>query len=526
MGFGRILIANRGEIAIRIARAARDLGIESVSVYSDDDSESLHVMSADISCCLEGAGVAAYLNGQGVVDAARESGCDAIHPGYGFLSENAGFSRLCSENGITFIGPDVDHLELFGDKGRARKAAVDAGVPVLRGIDRAITLEEAEEFFDSVEDGSGVMLKAVAGGGGRGSRAVTEKKDLERSFRRCKSEAKNAFGNDEIYVEEFIPKARHIEVQVVSDRKGGVTHLWDRECSVQRRFQKVVEIAPVPNLSDDIRKKIIDASISLARHVGYSNIGTFEFLVRVSESNEAGSFAFIETNARLQVEHTVTEVVTGVDVVQTQIQLAEGESLSAIGLDSQEMINTRGFAIQTRVNMETLSPSGNLRPSGGMLISYDPPTGPGVRTDGFGYSGYTTNSLFDSLLAKVIAYSPSPQFERAVGKSLSSLSEFRIEGVDTNIGFLKNVLNHPDFMDGSVHTRWVDENLKTLAVVDESDEDRRWVETTLQSQVESQSSPLTGTAPAQGDAGDARAFKERSMAAAVTFAILSKQHNN
>ena len=269
-----------------------------------------------------------------------------------------------------------------------------------------------------------------------------------------------------------------------SDRKGGVTHLWDRECSVQRRFQKVVEIAPVPNLSDDIRKKIIDASISLARHVGYSNIGTFEFLVRVSESNEAGSFAFIETNARLQVEHTVTEVVTGVDVVQTQIQLAQGESLSDIGLDSQETINPRGFAIQTRVNMETLSPSGNLRPSSGMLISYDPPTGPGVRTDGFGYSGYTTNSLFDSLLAKVISYSSSPQFERAVGKSLSSLSEFRIEGVDTNIGFLKNVLNHPDFMDGSVHTRWVDENLKTLAVVDELDGDRRWIETKLQPQVE------------------------------------------
>ena len=205
-----------------------------------------------------------------------------------------------------------------------RSAAIDAGVPVLRGIDRSITLEEAEEFFDSVEDGSGVMLKAVAGGGGRGSRAVVEKKDLERSFRRCKSEAKNAFGNDDIYVEEFIPRARHIEVQVVSDGKGGVAHLWDRECSVQRRFQKVVEIAPVPNLSDEIRKEIIDASVSLARHVGYSNIGTFEFLVRVSESGEAGSFAFIETNARLQVEHTVTEVVTGVDVVQTEIAVGEG----------------------------------------------------------------------------------------------------------------------------------------------------------------------------------------------------------
>ena len=502
MEFGRILVANRGEIAIRIARAIRDLGIESVAIYSDDDSESLHVMCTDDSYRLEGAGVAAYLNAQGVVDAAKEKGCDAIHPGYGFLSENAEFSRLCEENGIVFIGPDVEHLELFGDKGRARKAAIDAGVPVLRGIDRSITLEEAEEFFDSVEDGSGVMLKAVAGGGGRGSRAVVDKKDLERSFRRCKSEAKNAFGNDDIYVEEFIPRARHIEVQVVSDGKGGVAHLWDRECSVQRRFQKVVEIAPVPNLSDDIRKDIIDASIRLARHVGYSNIGTFEFLVRVSESNEASSFAFIETNARLQVEHTVTEVVTGVDVVQSQIRIAQGESLSDIGLDSQDLINTRGFAIQTRVNMETISPSGNLRPSGGMLISYDPPTGPGVRTDGFGYSGYTTNSLFDSLLAKVIAYSSSPQFERAVSKSLSSLSEFRIEGVDTNIGFLRNVLNHPDFMDGSVHTRWVDENLKTLAVVDESDKDRRWVETRAQPKPDSQSSPLTGTAPAQVDAGD------------------------
>ena len=459
----KLLIANRGEIAIRVARAAADLGIPSVAVYSQDDAASLHVRLADEAHGLAGVGAAAYLDEEAVVEAALATGCDAVHPGYGFLSERASFAERCADAGIVFVGPKVEHLSLFGDKGRARAAAVDAGVPVLKGFDRAVSLQEARAFFDSLGGGA-MIVKAVAGGGGRGTRVVQEADEVESAWQRCQSEAKAAFGVADVYVEEFLPRARHIEVQVLGDAAGNVAHLGERECSVQRRHQKVVEVAPAPAFDDDLRARIIDSAVQFAERQGYASLGTFEFLVDASESPGERPFVFIETNARLQVEHTVTEEVTGVDIVQAQIRLAQGATLAELGLDDPAIARPRGYAIQARVNMETLGEDGSVRPAGGELAVYEAPNGPGVRTDGFGYAGYSTSTAFDSLLAKVIGHSPLPDFEAAVARTRRALSEFRIEGVGTNIPFLNNVLQHEDFLAGEVTTRWVDENLHHLAV--------------------------------------------------------------
>ena len=456
----KLLIANRGEIAIRIARAAADLGLPTVAVYGEDDARSLHLRVADETRKLPGQGAAAYLNAEAIVAAAKDSRCDAIHPGYGFLAERGDFARACAEAGLTFVGPDVRHLDLFGDKARAREAAVAAGVPVIRGLNHAVTLVEAQAFFASLGAGGAMIIKALAGGGGRGTRAMFSVRELDSAFARCQSEAAAAFGRPEVYVEEFIPRARHVEIQILGDRTGEIAHLGERECSIQRRFQKIVEIAPAPALDDGLRRQMTDAAVRFAKSVEYTNLGTFEFLVDVSGRPGVQPFVFIEANARLQVEHTVTEAVTGVDLVQTQIRLALGATLRELELD--KTIEPRGFAIQTRVNMETIGPDGTVRPGGGTLTVYEAPNGPGVRTDGFGYAGYRTSSAFDSLLAKVIVHAPN--FPAAVGKSARALSEFRLEGVGTNISFLRNILAHPDFAAGTVHTRWVDENIAGLAV--------------------------------------------------------------
>ncbi len=460
--FNALLIANRGEIAIRIARAAADLGIRTVAVYSEDDDASLHTRVADEAHSLAGLGAPAYLNEEGMVEAAKASGCDAIHPGYGFLAERASFARRCEAAGIAFVGPKPAHLELFGDKGRARAAAIAADVPVVEGLDRAVSLQEAKDFFASL-DGGAMIVKAVAGGGGRGTRIVADADELESAFERCQSEAKAAFGLPDVYVERFLAQARHVEVQILGDSQGNVAHLGERECSVQRRHQKVVEIAPAPALADDLRASIIDAAVRFAHRERYENLGTFEFLVDAS-GNGGEPFVFIETNARLQVEHTVTEEVTGVDIVQSQLRLAAGASLSELGLDDSAVATPRGHAIQARVNMETLGKDGTVRPSSGTLDAYEAPNGPGVRTDGFGYAGYRTSTAFDSLLAKVIAHSPANDFAAAISRATRALSEFRLEGVGTNIPFLLNVLGHADFAAGRVHTRWVDEHLAELAV--------------------------------------------------------------
>ncbi len=463
MRLTKLLIANRGEIAIRIARAAADLGLPSVAAYSEDDAQSLHVRVADEAVALVGKGPRAYLDGAAVIAAATSMGCDAVHPGYGFLAERADFARACAEAGLRFVGPSPDHLDLFGDKARARAAAVAAGVPVLRGLDHAVSLEEARDFFEALSPGGAMIIKAVAGGGGRGTRAVSEVGEIESAYQRCRSEAKAAFGRDDVYVEAFIPRARHIEVQIVGDGSGAVVHLGERECSVQRRFQKVIEIAPAPHLDEALRQAIIAAAVRFAGSTGYDNLGTFEFLVDFSGRAGAQPFVFIEANARLQVEHTVTEEVTGVDLVQIQLRLAAGATLADLGLDVPGVATPRGYAIQVRVNMETLGPDGVFRPGGGTLAAYDPPNGPGVRTDGFGYAGYRTSGAFDSLLAKVIVHTRSRDFADAAGRTARALSEFRLQGVGTNIPFLQNILGHPDFVLGRVHTRWVDDKLMELA---------------------------------------------------------------
>ena len=459
MPFDALLIANRGEIAIRIARAATDLGVRAVAVYSEDDAESLHRRVADEAHALAAAGAAAYLDEEAIVAAAKAAGCDAIHPGYGFLAERASLARRCAEAGIVFVGPKAAHLELFGDKGRARAAAVAADVPVLAGCNSAVSLDEAKQFFAGLGDGA-MIIKAVAGGGGRGTRIVSNEGEIESAYERCRSEAKAAFGVADVYVEQFLPRARHVEVQILGDREGNVTHLGERECSVQRRHQKVVEVAPAPALDDDLRAAIVAAAVRFAEREGYENLGTFEFLVDASGSGNQ-QFVFIETNARLQVEHTVTEEVTGVDIVQSQIRLAGGATLPQLGLE--QPIKPRGYAIQTRVNMETFGEDGAVRPASGTLTAYEAPNGPGVRTDGFGYAGYRTSTAFDSLLAKVIAHSPADDFQAAISRASRALSEFRVEGVATNIPFLRNVLGHDDFATGGVHARWVDEHLAELA---------------------------------------------------------------
>lgn len=457
MSFSGVLIANRGEIAIRITRAAQDLGLRAVAVFSADDEASLHTKVADEAIALEGIGARAYLDIAGIIAAAKAADCDAIHPGYGFLSEQAEFATQCAKAGITFIGPAPEHLSLFGDKARARAAAVASDVPVLQGIDRPVTLAEAESFFDAHPQG--IIIKALAGGGGRGTRAVTNKADLPDAFTRCQSEARAAFGIEDVYVEVFMQQARHIEVQIIGDALGNIAHFGERECSAQRRNQKVVEIAPAPALAPALRDRIIDAAVRFAAAEGYQSLGTFEFLL--DTAGESDAFVFIEANARLQVEHTVTEEVTGVDLVQSQIRVAAGASLDELGL--AEGAQPRGYAIQARVNMETLKTDGTVMPASGTLTAYEPPSGPGVRTDGFGYTGYQTSTAFDSLLAKVIVSNKAPDFSAVCAKAVRTLAEFRIEGLDANTGFLQNIIDHPDFIAGAIHTRWVDEQMQHLA---------------------------------------------------------------
>lgn len=457
--FDRILIANRGEIAIRISRAAADLGIRSVAVFSTDDIDSLHTRMADEAVALPGQGAAAYLDVEQIIVAAQASGCDAVHPGYGFLSEQFGFAERCAAAGITFIGPEVRHLRLFGNKGAARAAAQAAEVPVLRGTAEGISLAEAASFFAA--GAAGIMLKASAGGGGRGARAVTQKRDLHDAFKRCQSESLAAFGNDSLYAEDFVNRARHVEVQIVGDQFGNVVHLGDRECSAQRRNQKLVEIAPAPNIDDGLREQIIAAALRLAKQEQYVSLGTFEFLVDVEASTP--TFFFIEANARLQVEHTVTEEITGVDLVRTQILIAAGASLTDLDLLGHHSFAAQGIAIQARVNLETINPNGDVLPTAGLLSAYEVPSGPGVRTDGFGYVGYQTSTAFDSLLAKVVVYVKSGDLAEAAQKLIRALSEFRIEGVGTNISMLKHIIAHDDFIRSAIHTRWIDDHRTPLA---------------------------------------------------------------
>ena len=462
MPFRKLLIANRGEIAIRVARAAGDSGLASVAIHPSDDALSLHVRAADESCEIPGRGARAYLDIEAVMAAARATACDALHPGYGFLSENALLARRCAEEGIVFVGPSPAALELFGDKVEAKRLARRCGVPVIDGTSGPTTLDQARAFFASLGVGGAAMVKAIAGGGGRGMRIVEDASKLEEAYARCQSEAKAAFGNDQVYVERLIRKARHIEVQIIGDRFGAISHLWERECTIQRRNQKLIEVAPSPSLSDGLRSRIIDAAKELAAAAHYDSLGTFEFLVDGEATEGDPAFSFIEANPRLQVEHTVTEEVLGVDLVKSQIAVASGATLASLGLTQAAVPVPRGYAVQLRINMEVMDAKGLTKPTGGTLEVFDPPSGPGVRVDTFGYAGYKTSAAYDSLLAKVIVHSSAASWPDVVQKAARALREFRIEGVATNIPFIQAVLAHPDFVANRVSTGFIDTHVAAL----------------------------------------------------------------
>jgi len=451
--FSAILIANRGEIAIRIANACADLGIRSVGVFAEDDQHSLHTRQVDEAVALPGRGVPAYLDGTQLIAIAREQGCEAIHPGYGFLAENAEFAEQCAEAGLTLIGPGAETLRLFGDKAAARALAAKCQVPLVQGTAQAVSLEQAQAFMASL-NGSGVMIKALSGGGGRGMRAVTDPAALEAAFQRCQSEAKAAFGNDAVYVEQLVTDARHIEVQVLGDGSGAVSHLWERDCTLQRRHQKLVEFAPAPGLDAALRDRIIDSALTLAAEVNYLGIGTFEFLVEPA----AGRYFFMEANPRVQVEHTVTEQVTGVDLVQTQIHLAAGASLVDLKLDTPPVCD--GMAVQLRLNLETLKADGSTAPSAGTLTAYEPASGPGIRVDGYGYAGYAVSPAYDSLLAKLIV--TGADYAAVLQRGRRALKQTRIAGVSSNLPLLQALLASDAVQANAVTTRYVESDLAAL----------------------------------------------------------------
>lgn len=453
----RLMIANRGEIAIRIARTAGEMGIGAIGVYSEDDIASLHIRKADVSCPLKGIGPAAYLDGSQIIALALEQECDAIHPGYGFLSENADFAHACRKAGLSFVGPEPATLELFGDKAKACALAKKLGLATLRGTPGGIEVEEAASFLDNLGPGAAMMLKAVAGGGGRGMRLVRSRNELEQAFARCRSEAMQAFGNGDLYAEEFLPEARHVEVQIVGDGTGAVSHIWDRDCSLQRRRQKIVEIAPARTVPESVRHTLFDAAVTLGRHVQFRNLCTIEFLI-----DGRGRIAFVEANPRLQVEHTVTEEVTGLDLVRIQLEIAGGRTLQELGLEQAEIPIPRGTAIEARINLETMSEDGTIQPSGGTISAYEPPSGRGVRVDGLGYAGYHTSLRFDSLLAKLIVHAPSDAIADAARKAHRVLREFKIEGVETNIPFLLGLLRRDEMNSGNVTTRFIEDHISEL----------------------------------------------------------------
>ncbi|EKN66295.1 pyruvate carboxylase [Neobacillus bataviensis LMG 21833] len=446
----KVLVANRGEIAIRVFRACTELNIRTVAIYSKEDSGSYHRYKAD-EAYIVGEGkkpIDAYLDIDGIIAIAKKSGVNAIHPGYGFMSENIHFAKRCEEEGIIFIGPTSEHLDMFGDKVKARRQAELANIPVIPGSNGPVdNVMEVEEFANV--HGFPIIIKASLGGGGRGMRIVKTRQEVREAFDRAKSEAKAAFGNDEVYLEKLIEKPKHIEVQIIGDSHGNIVHLFDRDCSVQRRHQKVVEVAPSVSISDDLRKRICDAAVKLMKNVDYLNAGTVEFLVAGNE------FYFIEVNPRIQVEHTVTELVTGIDIVQTQILVSEGHELHGpiINIPAQDKIQLNGFAIQSRVTTE--DPLNQFMPDTGKIMAYRSGGGFGVRLDaGNGFQGAVITPYYDSLLVKLSTWALT--FEQAASKMVRNLQEFRIRGIKTNIPFLENVVKHEKFRNGEYDTSFID----------------------------------------------------------------------
>jgi acetyl-CoA carboxylase biotin carboxylase subunit len=440
--FRKVLIANRGEIALRVIRACKEMGIRTVAVFSEADRESLHVRFADEDVCIGPAPAReSYLNIPRIIAAAEISGADAIHPGYGFLAENAEFSEICQRSEITFIGPTPRQIRLMGDKAAARRTMVEVGVPVVPGTD--VLTDPAEALARAEEIGFPVLIKAAAGGGGKGMRVANDAAEFERQFTMARNEASAAFGDDSVYLEKYLARPRHIEFQILGDQHGRVIHLGERDCSVQRRHQKLIEEAPSPALTPELRAAMGEAAVRGAKAIDYVGAGTIEMLL-----NEDGSFYFMEMNTRIQVEHPVTEMCTGVDLVKEQIRAAAGLPLSV----ADKPIELRGHAIECRINAE--DPARNFAPSPGDIITFHPPGGPGVRLDTHVYAGYRVPPFYDSLLAKLIVHGSTR--EEAIARMKNALQTFVLEGVHTTIPFHLQVLENPDFVAGDIDTKFLE----------------------------------------------------------------------
>jgi len=451
--FKRILIANRGEIAVRIIRACREMGIESVAVYSDVDRRALHVRKSDFAYPIGPATASeSYLNMDKILDVARRSGAEAIHPGYGFLSENARFARACKDAGVKFIGPTAESMEMMGSKTRARQNMKKAGVPFVPGSEKGLELDGIERMAEQI--GYPVMLKAAAGGGGKGMRMVSSPKDLHSAYEAARSEAQRSFGDNEVYIEKFIVNPRHVEMQVFGDEHGNVVYLGERECSIQRRHQKVLEEAPSPIVDEDMRRRMGEVATRVAKAANYHNAGTVEFLV-----DEQRNFYFLEMNTRLQVEHPVTEFVTGLDLVQLQFRVASGEKLPF----TQEEIKLRGHAIECRIYAE--DPDNHFFPSPGQITRLISPSGPGIRRDSGMYEGWTVPIDYDPLLAKIVGYGETR--EDAINRLRRALFEYFVGGIKTNISLFRRILHDPDFCAGKLDTGFLDRMLAQPAATPE-----------------------------------------------------------
>jgi acetyl-CoA carboxylase biotin carboxylase subunit len=457
--FKKILIANRGEIAVRILRACRELGIQSVAVFSDVDRKSLHVRLADEAYHIGPApSRESYLSIDKIIGAARRAGCDAVHPGYGFLAENAALPRACADAGLTFIGPPAEAMEALGSKTAGRQIARRSGVPVVPGTNDPIE-KPSDAKAVALDMGYPALLKAVAGGGGKGMRVVYSDAEFDAAFRDASSEAMNAFGDARLYLEKYLERPRHVEIQIFADSHGRVVSLGERECSVQRRHQKVIEEAPSPIVTPDLRKKMGDAAVRLARAGGYVNAGTVEFLVDAHLN-----FYFLEVNTRLQVEHPVTEQVTGLDLVKLQIAIAAGHRLPF----AWESITPRGHAMEVRLYAE--DPDNNFFPSPGKILSCHVPSGPGIRLDDGVYEGWTVPNDYDPLLSKLIAWGNSR--EETIARLRRALEEYTLTGIKTNAGLFRRILAEPDFLRGEIHTKWLDELLRRPRLASASTEEQ------------------------------------------------------
>ncbi|MCR8843165.1 acetyl-CoA carboxylase biotin carboxylase subunit [Paenibacillus sp. SC116] len=445
MTFHKVLVANRGEIAVRIIRACRELGIASVAVYSEADRDSLHVRLADEAYCIgPTASKDSYLNFTNLMSVATLTECDAVHPGYGFLAENADFAEICDSCGITFIGPSPNAIERMGDKAVAKQTMIDANVPVIPGSDGLV--ENMDDAVMIARDiGYPVIIKATAGGGGKGIRIAEDEESLFKQITTAQQEAEKAFGNAGVYLEKFLTGMKHVEIQIIADKHGNVVHLGERDCSVQRRRQKLVEEAPCPILTPDIRERMGAAAVRAAQAVNYSGAGTLEFLLAPD-----GQFYFMEMNTRIQVEHPVTEMITGLDIIKEMIMVAQGEQLSV----KQEDIRINGWAIECRINAE--DPSRNFMPSAGKINFYLPPGGFGVRVDSAAYPGYVISPHYDSMIAKLIVWGTTR--EEAIERMKRALSEFAIEGIHTTIPFHSRLLQHPTFLRGDFDIKFLEEN--------------------------------------------------------------------